>query len=105
MEDGVPDTTETVTSDGSELAELLVSLAEEERLDAVMLQPYRAAALEWNALGERKKASHYARLAVRFGINSFGSQNPMVRDMEDLIQDPELHWSWKLRSLGQDARA
>lgn len=87
----------TTTPDSSELAELLVSLAEIEGLDAVMLQPYRAAALEWNALGESSKAKHYAALAIEYGINSFGSQNPMVRDMQGLVKNPELHWSWKLR--------
>ncbi|KAJ4414470.1 SET domain-containing protein 5 [Gnomoniopsis sp. IMI 355080] len=88
---------EAVPTNRSELAESLVSLAETEGLDAVMLQPYRAAALECNALGESVEAIYYARLAVEYGINSFGSRNPMVRDMQDLIQDPELHWSWKLR--------
>lgn len=95
--DGVQGVNGTVTNDRSELAELLVSLAETERLDAVMLQPYRAAALEWNASGESSKAKHYATLAIEYGINSFGPLNPMVRDMQDLLQDPELHWSWKLR--------
>lgn len=85
------------TTNRSELADLLISLSKMEGLDAVMLQPYRAAALEWNACGESSKAISYAKLAVEYGINSFGPQNPMVRDMQDLIQDPELHWSWKLR--------
>lgn len=91
------DTTNPVPNTTSELADLLVSLAEDERLDAVMLQPYRTAALEWNALGEREKATQNARLAFEYGINSFGKLNSMVRDIQDLIQDPELHWSWKLR--------
>ncbi|KAJ4389651.1 SET domain-containing protein 5 [Gnomoniopsis smithogilvyi] len=95
--DSFKDSDKLDTTNRSELADLLVSLAETEGLDAVMLQPYRAAALEWNALGEAGKATSYARFAVEYGINSFGPRNPMVRDMQDLIQDPELHWSWKLR--------
>lgn len=82
---------------GTELADLLILLAQEERLDAVMLQPLRAAALEWNAIGEREKAIEYARLAVEHGISSFGSRDQMVKDMEHLIDEPEQHWSWNLR--------
>lgn len=82
----------------SEVAELLVSLAEEELgLDAVMLQPYRFAALEWNAVGERRKAVHYAGLAVEYGTNGFGPWGAEVGDMEELVDDPEAHWSWRLR--------
>lgn len=95
--DEVQEANRTVANNSTELAELLVSLAEIEGLDAVMLQPYRAAALEWNALGDPSKAKYYAALAIEYGINSFGSQNPMVRDMQGLMKDPELHWSWRLR--------
>lgn len=91
----VPSTTQAVNE--TELADLLVNLAEEEPLDAVMLQPYRAAALEWNAIGDREKAIDYAELAVKYGVNSFGERNHMVRDMRDLINDPEQHWSWRFR--------
>lgn len=81
----------------TELADLLVSLSKEEGLDAVMLQPYRIAALEWNAVGESAKAVQYANLAVEYGTNSFGKRNLKVKEMAEFIQAPELHWSWENR--------
>lgn len=93
--DRVPPTIEAVN--GTELAELLVALAREEHLDAVMLQPHRAAALEWSAVGNREKAVYHAELGRKYGINSFGERNQMVRDLHDLILHPEQHWSWRLR--------
>lgn len=88
----------------TELADSLVSLATEERLDAVMLDPYRAAALEWNAVGDREKAVEYANLAVEYGTTSLGPRDHKVKDMQSLVGDPERHWSWKLRIIGPDAR-
>lgn len=81
----------------TELADLLVSLSKEEWLDAVMLQPYRIAALEWNAVGESDKAVQYAKLAVKYGTNTFGRWNRKVQEMAEFIQAPEFHWSSGIR--------
>lgn len=88
----------------TEYAELVVALAQEEQLDAVMLQPYRAAALEWSAVGERERALHYAELACEYGITSFGKQNGLVRDMQNLITHSDQHWSWRLRLSDAETR-
>jgi len=81
----------------TELADLLVSLSKEERLDAVMLQPYRVAALEWNAVGGSEKAVQYAKLAVEYGTKTFGTWNDQVREMVEFMEAPEMHWSWGIR--------
>ncbi|KAK7699376.1 SET domain-containing protein 5 [Diaporthe eres] len=95
---GVPTTDEEMTN-ATELADLLVSLAREETgLDAVLLHPYRVAALEWNAAGDREKAVEYAKLAVSYGTRSFGPWDRGVEDMRELVEDPEGHWSWRLRT-------
>lgn len=101
--DGVPQG--IAAFDVTKLADSLISLATKERLDAVMLEPYRAAALEWNAVGERGKAVHYANLAVEYGRKSLGPRDHKVRDMLSLVDGPERHWSWKLRVIGSDARS
>lgn len=97
-ENGVP-TTDEETTNATELADLLVSLAREETgLDAVLLHPYRVAALEWNAAGDMEKAVEYAKLAVSYGMRSFGPWDRGSEDMRELVEDPEGHWSWRLRT-------
>ena len=75
-----------------EMAELLVSLYEQERLYGWMGDAYEIAALVWNTAGEEWKAKRYAALAVQFQsfTNRKGKRD---NDMAGLLKNPKLHWS------------
>lgn len=80
-----------------QMAELLISLYEQEKLWGMMCEAYRYAAIEWNGVGEPWTAAKYARLAIEYGIYSSGEKDADVADMDDLATDPWSHWSWMVR--------
>ncbi|KAI0147223.1 hypothetical protein GGR57DRAFT_505962 [Xylariaceae sp. FL1272] len=80
-----------------QMAELVVSLYEQERMWAMLYEAYALAAAEWNGVGEPWVASKYARLAVQFGLAGPGAGNGDVGDMLRLVRDPWDHWSWTFR--------
>ncbi|EPE03123.1 set domain-containing protein [Ophiostoma piceae UAMH 11346] len=80
-----------------EMAELLVSLYQQERMDAMIYEAYSYAAIEWNGAGEPWTAIKYARLAIEYGMLSVGSWDAEVDDMRQMATDPWTHWSWLLR--------
>ncbi|KAI1331227.1 hypothetical protein F5Y16DRAFT_395664 [Xylariaceae sp. FL0255] len=82
----------------TQMAELMVSLYEEERMWAGMYEAYAFAALEWNGIGEPWLATKYARLAIQHGLAVLGSKDKEVWDMKRLARDPWDHWSWMLRT-------
>lgn len=80
-----------------QMAELLISLYEQEKLWGMMEEAYRYAAIEWNGVGEPWTATKYARLAIEYGIYGSGEKDGDVADMDELATDPWSHWSWMLR--------
>ncbi|KAL2016729.1 hypothetical protein VTK56DRAFT_3118 [Thermocarpiscus australiensis] len=80
-----------------EMAELMVSLYEQERLWGAMHEAYTFAAIEYNGAGSPWMAVKYARLAVEWGIPMLGETDPDVRELEKLAEDPWSHWSWMRR--------
>jgi hypothetical protein len=80
-----------------QMAELLVSLYEMERLDTIMYEAYMFAALEYNAAGDAWTAVKYARLGVEWGIPMVGEEDEEMRDLRELAEDPWGHWSWLKR--------
>jgi hypothetical protein len=81
-----------------QMAELMISLFEQERLDAMIYEAYRDAAVEWNGVGEPWLATKFAGLAIDTGLPSVGPDDSEVVDMQDLVLDPWSHWSWMLRT-------
>ncbi|CAK7220418.1 SET domain-containing protein 5 [Sporothrix bragantina] len=81
-----------------EMAELFISLYEQERLDAMLYEAYSYAAIEWNGAGEPWRAVKYARLAIETGLMSVGTHDEDVIEMRRLAVDPWKHWSWMLRT-------
>ena len=79
------------------MAELLVSLYEQERLYAPVAEAYAFAATEYNGAGDGYNAMKYASLAVEAGLVYGGASDGSVIDMKDLLEDPTEHWSWKIR--------
>ncbi|ERS99739.1 hypothetical protein HMPREF1624_03103 [Sporothrix schenckii ATCC 58251] len=88
----------TVTSRATpQMAELFISLFEQERLDAMLYEAYSYAAVEYNGDGEPWLATKYARLAIEAGLMSVGTHDADVVEMRQLAADPWKHWSWMLR--------
>lgn len=81
-----------------QMADLMVSLYEQERLDGAIYEAYAFAAIEWNGVGEPWKAVRYARLAIEFGLAAVGPKDRDVIEMMQLAEDPFGHWSWMLRT-------
>jgi hypothetical protein len=81
-----------------EMAELLVSMYQQERLYGPISEPYKFAAIEFNGVGDVWTAQKYARLAVEAGILYGGPWDKDVKSMESLLKDPEGHWSYMLRT-------
>ncbi|TLD18290.1 hypothetical protein E2P81_ATG12085 [Venturia nashicola] len=93
LEDYSPES-EATTS----MAELLVSLYEQERLYGPIAEAHALAAIEFNGVGEPSTAQKYARLAVETGLLYGGPADKDVKEMEKLLKDPWAHWSWMLRT-------
>jgi hypothetical protein len=81
-----------------QMAELLISLVEQEKMYEEMASAYRHAAVEWNGVGEPWTATKYAHLAIEFGLFTSGSGSEYVEDMRDLAEDPWGHSSWMRRT-------
>lgn len=80
------------------LAELMVSLYQQERLWSTMQEAYTYAAVEYNGAGEPWIAIKYARLAIQHGLAAAGPNDSDVIEMKSLVADPWEHWSWMLRT-------
>ncbi|KAI1854736.1 hypothetical protein JX265_002373 [Neoarthrinium moseri] len=80
------------------MAELLVSLYEEERLWSNLYEAYTYAAIEYNGAGDPWMATKYARLAIHHGLAVGGPKDSDVIEMTSLAKDPWEHWSWMLRT-------
>lgn len=81
-----------------QMADLFVSLYQQERLDGSIYEAYAFAAIEWNGVGEPWNAVRYARLAVEYGLAAVGPKDRDVTEMQSLAEDPWGHWSWMLRT-------
>ena len=80
------------------MAELLVSLYEQERMWGPIAEAYAFAALEYNGAGDPWTAQKFARLSVEAGLIYGGPHDDDVGQMEQLLKDPWEHWSWMLRT-------
>ncbi|CAI4219244.1 unnamed protein product [Parascedosporium putredinis] len=81
------------------LAELLISLLEQERMHVLMGEAYAYAALEWNGVGEAWTAARYARRAIEEEVMQLREEaGEDIEDMMALVDDPWEHWSWLWRT-------
>jgi len=81
-----------------EMAELLVSLYEQERLSATVADGYRLAALSYSAVANEWMATKWAMQAVEVGLINDGAGDENVSDMMRLLRKPMAHWSWGVNS-------
>ncbi|KAF2825201.1 SET domain-containing protein [Ophiobolus disseminans] len=80
-----------------EIAELLISLYKQERLDASLATAYKYAAEVYSSFGKKWEAMRYARLSGELSMLDKGFRDGDVREMKRMSETPELTWSWKKR--------
>lgn len=88
----------TAESKGTpEMAETLISLYLQERLQAYIASSYTLAALAFNAVCDRNTAAKYALLAVEHEFIANGEGSSSAQEMILLLDGMEEHWSWGKR--------
>lgn len=85
------------------VAEMLVSLYVQERLDASLGTAYKYAAETYSSFGKKWEAMKYARLSVEVNMLDKGFRDSDVAEMKKMAVDPEKTWSWNKR-IGLAAR-
>jgi hypothetical protein len=80
-----------------EIAELMVTLYVQERLDASLATAYKYAAEVYSSFGKKWEAIKYARLSVEMSMLDKGFRDGDVREMKKMAESPEMTWSWKKR--------
>jgi hypothetical protein len=79
------------------IADLLVSLCKQERLDASLATAYQHAAEVYSSFGMKWEAVRYARLSGEMSMLDKGFSDRDVKDMKRMAENPEMTWSWKKR--------
>ncbi|KAK4118145.1 hypothetical protein N657DRAFT_667309 [Parathielavia appendiculata] len=77
------------------MIERFLMLYEEERLHVKLLEAYELAALNFNYLGDDKRAKKYADLAVQAGIVEGGVESNDVVAMRVMAKDIKGHYSYR----------
>ncbi|KAL1884398.1 hypothetical protein Plec18167_001986 [Paecilomyces lecythidis] len=96
IESSLADWTEASMA-STKLAERLIKLYRQERLDGFLDTAFGYAALTYNAVGNSVQAKKYAKLAAESGTMKDGPDAANVRAMKELVKDPGRHWSWRRR--------
>lgn len=90
---------EIAPAEPTAMAELLVNLYKQERLDSYLCKAYAIAAREWNGAGYEYQARAWAYKSVQAGLvaGTGTGMEEYVRDMEALLDGARRHWSWRYR--------
>ncbi|KAL5393942.1 hypothetical protein PMIN06_007600 [Paraphaeosphaeria minitans] len=80
-----------------EMAETMLSLYAQERLEASMGVAYKHAAEVYSSFGDRYTAIKYAQLALEMLHLDRGFNDNDIKFMLAMAKDPEQSWSWKKR--------
>ncbi len=59
---------------------------------------------EYSGVGDEGLALKYARLCLDRGLPLRGPHQPFIKNMRELINSPEAHWSWRFRVQGKKRR-
>ncbi|KAH4926535.1 hypothetical protein HBI23_155750 [Parastagonospora nodorum] len=81
----------------TEVAELLVTLYQQERLDASLATAYKYAAETYSSFGKKWEAVKYARLSVEMSMIDKGFRHADTKEMKKMVESPEMTWSWNKR--------
>ncbi|KAH8898021.1 SET domain-containing protein [Thozetella sp. PMI_491] len=83
------------------MAELLISLYQQEKMWGAIYIGYIYAALEYSGIGDAWTATKYAHLALEYGIPAVSIESNDIFEMAKLASDPWNHWSWMKRTNNQ----
>jgi hypothetical protein len=81
------------------MAEKLIRLYKEERMDFKISGAYTLAAMNYNMFGNEKMARKYADLAVEAGVVESGPESADVVAMQKLAEDPRAHFTWNQKPV------
>ncbi|KAF1941694.1 SET domain-containing protein [Clathrospora elynae] len=79
------------------VAELLISLMQQERLEASLSIGYKHAAEVYSSFGMKWEAVKYAKLSVELSMLDKGWTDRDVWEMKKMGENPEMSWSWQKR--------
>lgn len=80
------------------MGEALVELYEKENLFCHIADGYRLAAHAYSAVRDKYNALRMANKAFGYGLQAWRDMGPRMKDILDLMVDPEAHWTWNQRS-------
>jgi hypothetical protein len=80
--------------DRAQMAELMVTLYEQERLDVPIAQAYEAAAYAYSVVGDEFATMTWASKAVEAMTILYGGEHPLTQDLEVLMLNPSEHRTW-----------
>ena len=93
LKDQLNDWTE-IRADRAEMAETLITLYEQERLDVPIATAYEAAAYAYAIAGNEHKARKFAALSVEAMTILYGADHPLTMDLEVMMLNPKDHRTW-----------
>jgi hypothetical protein len=76
------------------MAETLIQLYTQERLDVPIATAYESAAYAYAIEGDEFRAKRYAALAVESMTILYGAEHPLTMDLEVMMLDPTQHRTW-----------
>ena len=76
------------------MAETLITLYQQERLDVPIATAYESAAYAYAIEGNEFQARRYAALAVESMTIFYGADHPLTLDLEVMMLDPRQHRTW-----------
>ncbi|KAE9985668.1 hypothetical protein EG328_007082 [Venturia inaequalis] len=79
------------------MAETLIQLYQQERLDVPIATAYESAAYAYAIEGDEFTARKYAALAVESMTIYYGASHPLTLDLEVMMLDPKQHRTWLYR--------
>jgi hypothetical protein len=87
------------------MAETLITLYEQERLDVPIATAYEAAAYAYAIIGNEHKARKYAALSVEAMTILYGADHPLTMDLEVMMLNPKDHRTWMYVTPGTEGTA
>lgn len=79
------------------MGESLVELYQKESLFCHIADGYRLAAHAYSAVRDRYNALRMANKAMGYGLQAWRDMGPRMKDILDLMVEPETHWTWNKR--------
>lgn len=93
LKDSLNDWSE-IKPDRAQMAETLITLYEQERLDVPIATAYEAAAYAYAIKGDEMRARKYAALSVESMTILYGADHPLTLDLEVMMLNPKDHRTW-----------